>query len=189
MRLLIISILICCSVITEAQNKKRKNDNENSLAGVPLKERIVTGGGFGLGFGSQVDYISVSPLVGYKITEKLVAGTSLTYRYTKYKYYTPAIKLNDYGVGPFVRYSIFKNIFLQTEFEYLNYQFPTTGTESIRQTYNSFLAGGGFFQPVGNKAVFFLTALYNFSYKEPLPGVYSPYYSPLILRAGISFGF
>ena len=188
MRLFVISILIGSTLIATAQSKKRKSD-KNSLEGVPFKERLVTGGGLGLGFGSQVDYFSISPLVGYKITEKLVAGTSLTYRYTKYKYYTPALKLIDYGVGPFVRYSIFKNIFVQTEFEYLNYEFPTTPTESIRESYTSFLAGGGFFQPVGNKAVFFLTALYNFSYEEPLPGVYSPYYSPLILRAGISFGF
>jgi len=181
------SVLFCsfCFVMTVSVMAQ----GDNSLQGAPLSDRIVTGGGFGMSFNSQMDYISLSPLVGYKITQKLVAGASVTYRYTKYKYYTPALKLNDYGVGPFIRYSIFKNIYVQTEFEYLNYEFPTTGTESIRQTYNSFLAGGGFFQPVGDKAVLFVTALYNFSYTDPQPGIYSPYYSPLILRAGISFNF
>ncbi len=40
MRLLLISILICAAIVAEAQNK-RKGSNENSLDGVPFKERIV----------------------------------------------------------------------------------------------------------------------------------------------------
>jgi len=188
-RLLIVSILICCTLIAEAQNKRRKSDNENSLEGVPFKERIVTGGGFGLGFGSTQDFISVSPMIGYKITQKFLAGTGVTYRYTKYKFFTPAIKLTDYGISPFLRYTIFSNVFLQTEFEYLNYEFPTVGTETTRKAFTGFLAGGGFFQPIGNKAALYVLALYNFSYTDPKPGEYSPYYSPLIFRVGINFGF
>jgi hypothetical protein len=172
----------------EAQKRKGGND-DNSLEGVPLKERIVTGGGFGMAFGSSQDFISVSPMIGYRITQKFVAGTSVTYRYTKYKYYSPALKLTDYGVGPFLRYTIFNNVFLQAEYEYLNYEFPVSTEESTRKAFNSFLAGGGFIQPIGDKASFYVSALYNFSYKEPRTGEYSPYYSPLILRAGINVGF
>ena len=40
----------------------------NSLEGMPLKDRIVTGGGLGLGFGSVQDYFSVSPMIGYRLT-------------------------------------------------------------------------------------------------------------------------
>jgi hypothetical protein len=185
-RLLIASTLLCFTFMAEAQNK---GGYDNSLKGVPLKERIVTGGGLGLGFGSQVDYISISPLVGYRVTERFLAGTGITYRYTKYKYYTPALKLVDWGFNPFLRYTIFSNIFLQAEYEYLNYEFPTSPEESIRKEFNSFLAGGGFVQPIGDKAAFYITALYNFSYVEPLSGQYSPYYSPLILRAGVTVGF
>ena len=61
----------------------------NSLKGVPAKDRVVFGGGFGLSFSSYQDFISVSPQVGYFITRKLVAGTGVTYRYTNYKYYSP----------------------------------------------------------------------------------------------------
>lgn len=188
-RLLIVSILVCITLIAEAQNKRKKSNDENNLQGVPLKERIVTGGGFGLAFGSTQDFISLSPMVGYKITEKFIAGTSITYRYTKYKYYNPAIKLTDYGLGPFLRYTIFNNVFIQTEYEYLNYEFPTGPEQTTRKAFSSFLAGGGFIQPIGDKAAFYVSALYNFSYREPRPGEYSPYYSPLILRAGITLGF
>jgi hypothetical protein len=185
-RSLLIFFLLCCVFAGEAQKGK---SYDNSLEGLPLKERIVTGGGLGLAFGSTQDFISVSPMIGYRVTERLLAGTGFTFRYTKYKYYQPALTLTDWGFNPFLRYTIFNNIFLHTEYEYLNYEFPTTPEQSVRKAFNSFLAGGGFIQPIGDKAAFYITALYNFSYKEPLPGQYSPYYSPLILRAGISMGF
>lgn len=143
----------------------------------------MVGGGFGLGFGNLQDYVMVSPSVGYMLTKKFMGGVGITYRYTKYKYSTPAVSFNDYGASPFLRYMIFKSIFLQTEYEYLNYD-----SFEGRKPYNSFLAGGGFIQPIGNRASFYITALYNFSYSSPLPGVYSPYSSPLVIRAGISLG-
>ena len=56
-RLLLTSILICLTLIAEAQNK---GGYDNNLKGIPFKERIVTGGGLGLSFGSTQDFISVS---------------------------------------------------------------------------------------------------------------------------------
>src|SRR5687768_15674407 len=70
----------------------------NSLKGAPLKDRIVTGGGLGLGFGSVQDFVSVSPVIGYRLTTKFIAGTGFTYRYTNFKPYK--MKLNDYGISP-----------------------------------------------------------------------------------------
>lgn len=161
---------------------------DNSLKGVPAKERIVTGGGFGLGFGSNADYFSVSPQIGYMLTQKIMAGTGLTYRYTNYKFVEPSIKLNDYSVNPFTRYNVYENYFLQAEYEYLNFELPVTVTETTRRTFNSFLAGGGLIQPLGDRVALFIMALYNFSYVTPKPGQYSPYDSPLVLRIGVNAG-
>jgi hypothetical protein len=151
------------------------------------KERVFTGGGFGAAFGSYYDYVSVSPLIGYSITQKLAAGIQVQYRYTNYKGYTQTISTNDWGVSPFVRYSLFGPIFLHAEYEYLNYQYPTSNGEKFRRDFNSFMAGGGFFQPIGRRAGFYALALYNFSYDDL--DVYSPYNSPLVLRVGITAGF
>jgi hypothetical protein len=161
---------------------------DNSLKGVPFKERIVTGGGLGLGFGSVQDYISVSPVLGYSITKKFIAGTGVTYRYTNYKFYTPSLKLTDYAVSPFLRYNIYRGFFLQTEYEYLNYEFPVSQAETTRLDFGSFLAGGGLVQPIGRNLAFYVMALYNFSYQQPVPGRISPYGSPFVLRAGINIG-
>ena len=161
---------------------------DNSLKGVSFKERIVTGGGLGLGFGSVQDFVSVSPVIGYSVTKKFIAGTGITYRYTNYKITTPSIKLNDYAISPFLRYNIYRGFFAQTEYEYLNYEFPVTTAETIRMDFKSFLAGGGLVQPVGRNLAFYVMALYNFSYQQPVPGRISPYNSPFVIRAGINVG-
>lgn len=149
-----------------------------------IRERIFTGGGFGASFSSYYSYISVSPLIGYKITPKLAGGLQLTYRYTNYKTYRPSISTSDYGISPFVRFSVYGPFFLHAEYEYLNYEFPVSSSETVRLSFNSVMAGGGLFQPIGRRAGFYLLALYNFSYKAN-----SPYDSPLVLRAGITAGF
>lgn len=158
----------------------------NSLKGAPLKDRIVTGGGVGLGLGSVQDFFSVSPVIGYRLTTKLIAGTGVTYRYTNYKIVKPSIKLNDYGLNPFLRFTVYRNIFIQAEYEYLNYEFPVSVAETTRKSFDSFLAGGGFIQPIGRRLSFYLMALYNFSYQETAQ--YSPYDSPIVIRAGINIG-
>src|SRR5687768_8200896 len=92
---LLLNFALCTSSLAQGE--------DNSLKDVPFKERIVTGGGLGLGFGSNQDFISVSPVLGYAITKKLIAGSGFTFRYTNYKLYN--VTLIDYAVNPFVRYT------------------------------------------------------------------------------------
>lgn len=182
--LLFIVSLMFVSVLTFAQGE------ENSLKGVPWKERIVTGGGLGLSFGAYQDYIAVSPIIGYAFTKKFVAGTGLTYQYTKYKDVNPGrdITTSNYGINPFMRYTLFKGIFVQTEYEYLNYEAILPNLETTRANWDSFMAGGGIMQPLGSRAGIFFMVLYNFSYRDAQPGEYLPYGSPWVIRAGINVG-
>ncbi|MBL7877345.1 MAG: hypothetical protein JNL53_16895 [Cyclobacteriaceae bacterium] len=155
-----------------------------------FKDRIFTGGGFGLSFSSQYDFISVSPIIGYQITPRLAGGFNFIYRYTKFKYVTPSVSTHDYGVSPFLRFQVYGPLFLHTEYEYLNYEYVTYGGQSVRNSYSSFMAGGGLFQPIGRRAGFFAMALYNFSYRNPTSrNDYYPYSSPWVLRVGITAGF
>jgi len=155
-----------------------------------FKDRIFTGGGFGLSFSNYSDYFSISPIIGYKITPKLAAGVGIQYQYTKYKQYSPSFTTNNYGGSIFARYNFYGPLFLHAEYEYLSYEYFGYAGERLRKGYNSVLAGGGFFQPVGRHAGIFLMALYNFTYKNPTsPYEVLPYNSPWILRAGITAGF
>ncbi len=156
-----------------------------------IKDRIFTGGGFGLSFSSTYDYVSISPLIGYRVNQRLATGVSVTYRYAAHKYVTPKVSTNDFGISPFVRFQLYGPLFLHAEYEYLNNEYVLNSAgETMRQNFSSFMAGGGFFQPIGRRAGFFAMALYNFSYRNPTsPYDFYPYSSPLVLRAGITAGF
>jgi hypothetical protein len=164
---------------------------ENSLKGVPIKERIVTGGGFGLGFTNAQDFISISPSIGYALTRKFLVGTGVSYQYNKFKnvYQGKSVVVNNYGINPFARFMVYQGFFIQTEFEHLRYQgILVPSLEKTNNSFNSFMAGGGLLQPIGNKASFFAMALYNFSFRNPQPGEFLPYNSPWVVRAGFNLG-
>jgi len=176
-----VSMLCVCSSMAFAQW------GEEQMAEKPkFRDRLFTGGGMGASFSSYYNFVSVSPLVGVVVTPKLATGIQFTYRFSQYKTYTPELTTNDYGVSPFVRFNVFGPVFLHAEYEYLNYEYPYSGggSDTERRGFSSFMAGGGFFQPVGRHAGLYFMALYNFSY-----GTNSPYDSPLVLRVGITAGF
>ncbi len=164
---------------------------EETLSNKPSpKERIFVGGGLGASFNSYADFVSVSPIIGYRVSQRFAPGIGFQYRYTSYKTFNPKLTTDDYGVSLFARYTLYGPLFLHAEFEHLNYEFPgTVPGETLRKDFNSLLAGGGFFQPVGRNAGFFAVALYNFSYQNSYNYSYYPYSSPLILRVGITAGF
>ena len=60
--------------------------------------------------------------------------------------------------------------------------------ETERYSFDSFMAGGGFFQPMGRNAGLFAMALYNFSYKSNYTSPQA-YNSPWVIRVGITAGF
>lgn len=161
-----------------------------------FKEKVFFGGGLGAGFGNYT-YVNVSPIIGYRITPRLSAALRLMYQYTTFDYFdyqdqeTKNYSGNDFGIGGFVRFSLFGPIYLQAEYEHLIYdELYYDGTTS-RSNFDSFMAGGGIAQPVGGKAFLFLTAMYNFSYENfNQTNVYRvPYDSPWVIRVGITAGF
>ena len=152
-----------------------------------LKDRIFTGGNFGLSFGSGNTFIEVAPLVGYRFTNAFSAGGGISYRYRNVKLSNnQSVSTTDYGGSLFARYNVYDPFFAMAEYEFLNYEIPFFNAESSRESYNSVLIGGGVSQPLGGKATMNFIALYNMSYSDLTPG---PYTSPWIIRGGISIGF
>src|SRR5262249_12355255 len=144
------------------------------------------GGGIGLSFG-DVDYVELAPLIGYRFLPKLDGGVQLVYQYQHDSRYAETFTLNNYGANVFTRYFVVPSIFLQAEYQYLNYEYALPSFDTTRSTYNSLLAGGGFSQPMGRQAGFYVSALYNFSYNSTDP--HSPYTDPWIIQAGVTAGF
>ena len=142
-----------------------------------LKDKIFFGGNFGFQFGT-VTLIDISPLIGYKITDKLSAGIGGTYlHYDNRKYFFTTY---IYGGRIFGNYSITNNVYTHLEYEILNieqYDFPKN-----RININSILAGLGYRQQVGRNTSINILALWNLNESS-----YSPYVNPII-RGGINFG-
>jgi hypothetical protein len=178
-RLVILLIIISFNSFAQSANEIDEYSD--------FKERIFTGGNFGLSLGTGNTYIEVAPLVGYRFTNAFSAGGGFSYRYRNVKVSNNLnISTTDYGLNLFSRYNVYDPFFAMAEYEFLNYEIPFSNGESNRESYNSFLVGGGVSQPLGSKATMNFIALYNLSYSELTPG---PYNSPWVIRGGISLGF
>lgn len=159
-------------------------------------DRLIFGGGLGLQFGT-VTFIDISPVIGYRVTEKLEAGLGVTYKYYKYNdFYVDAttgqkidLKSNMFGGSIYTRYHFLKSLFAHVEYERLRYNYDdiySSGGQIIRDpihTYiNSLFVGGGLRQQITANSYLFVMALWNLT-EEPL----SPYSNPVI-RMGVLLG-
>lgn len=166
--------------------------------------RIIFGGGLGFGFGN-VTNISVSPIVGYRISDNFSAGVGLGYQYFRIK---DKFTLQDQNLGyikkPYTatmyspsiwgRYVIWRNIFAHLEYEH-NFMSETvydpyviyTGPEkAIKNRINvpSLLLGGGIRQPISERVSIIFQGLY-----DVLQDKNSPYLGTISFRFGIVAGF
>jgi hypothetical protein len=102
----------------------------------PFMDRIYLGGSLGLAFGSKSTLIDVSPSVGYALTDDIIAGLGLTYKYYQYNdyffdtanFHPTDLKISMYGFSIFARYfltktemPIIENAFLHAEIEPLTF--------------------------------------------------------------------
>jgi len=163
-----------------AQTDKEIQDNSSFL------DRVFVGGNLGLQFG-DVTNVQIAPIVGYRVTNDFSAGVGVQYQYIKFKRFVPALTSNNYGASVFARYRVKAPFFLQAEYEYLNYEYFVTASESLRSSLSSVFVGGGISQPLGGNAAFTLSVMYNLSYDAT--DLNSPYSSPLRVTGGINLGF
>lgn len=150
---------------------------------IPWKQKIIFGGNLGLQFGGETR-IDLSPEIGYKITENLIAGVGVSYQYYKSKLYNYSTSL--YGGKVFSRYYIMKNVFGHAEFETLSLESDVFDPKGIhgdvdRFWIQSLLVGGGYKQPIGQNSALIITVLWNLNDTPD-----SPYSNPII-RIGFVF--
>lgn len=148
-----------------------------------FSDRLYFGGGFGFSSSGNATLLNVSPTVGYMFTNDLSGGIGIIYQYVNYK--SIDLKTNNYGGRLFGRYNITPQLFGYTEYEAMNYEFPTiSGNEytTRRELSPSLFVGAGYFQPFGARGGVSLMLLYNVIYKENN----SPYPRPYVVRVGFN---
>lgn len=151
--------------------------------GSDWKDRVFTGGGGSLGggtdrYGNKYFSFALTPLVGYMLTPKVSAGTSLTYQSVNYS--DVGVKYVQYGAMPFIRYNM-EQLFLTAEYNYLNIPVLNSQYETTDRLFASrMLAGAGYSVPVG-RARMNMVGMYDLLYK---PNQY--FLSPWVFRVFFS---
>jgi hypothetical protein len=177
-------LFLLCAVSLTTFAQQPKGTSKNSAAGLPLSERLFFGGGGGFNtgihpyYGFKYTYISVSPLVGYRVTLPWSVGVQLTYQ--TYRFPTQNVRLDQYGVAPFTQYR-FGKLFAYGEYQVIS---VPTFDKSSRKLYNRLPIGIGFTQPIGSRAAINAVALYDVIYNKAT----SPFGSPWVLRVYVTAG-
>jgi hypothetical protein len=152
-----------------------------------IGSKFFFGGGVGASFGT-VDYVSIAPMVGYRVVPRVDVGLQPFYQWTRDGRYATSVSTTDYGVGVFTRVRIVYGLFAEGDYQYTNFEYVNSNLTTTRDTHNAFLAGGGYSFAVGRNVGFYASALYDFTYDSSEP--YGQYYdSPVRLQVGVSVGF
>jgi hypothetical protein len=161
---------------TEAESKPRKSSGEENFW-----DKVYVGGSFWMQFGN-VTFIDVSPLVGYRFTDKFSAGPGIVYQYYKDDRYSPSYETNTYGFRFFARHTIFKQLFAQAQYESLSTEFLYIDGSKSREWVQGAFIGGGIAQPLGRRGAIILSGMYNLLYDEER----SPYPSAWVFNIGFT---
>jgi len=120
------------------------------------------GGTLGFSFWNDYFYLTIQPMVGYKVTPKLSIGGKIGYSYINYS--DVDIDTHNYGASLFSRFRVIPQLYLHGEFVYWSYETlvfnqSTLSYESGRNWVPFILLGGGFVQQLGPNTSMFIEVL------------------------------
>jgi hypothetical protein len=146
-------------------------------------ERWTFGGYVGFGFGT-VNWVSVSPEVGYFVAERLWTGASGYFQFTNDTSYTPDFNTTNYGFGLFARYFFFGRAYAAAQWNWSSVEVRSFGADASRENRSSFYLGGGYAQPLGGNTALLIEVLYDLTGNAV--GLYG---SPLVVQMGVTVAF
>lgn len=130
-------------------------------AAVPKKKRpMFYGGTVGMTFGDYTS-ISISPMVGLKLTPRVSVGVMGTYEYIKDTRYKEDVTASNYGGSVFARFFPVPRFYGHAEFEYMSYKYSTSDLETDRTWVPFLLLGGGIVQPISPRAALTVEVLFD----------------------------
>ncbi len=161
------------------------------------RTRLIVGGGLG-GGSLQGGYIfSVTPSVGYMVTDRFHAGINLGYFYSKQEIpYSDGsyelFKNRVVSTSLYARFFPLDVIFLQvtpeinfakTKYEYYYALTDQTTTENLTNSIPAFLVGGGYAQRLGGNSYMMISVMYDL-----VQNPNSPYYRQPVFGGGLALG-
>lgn len=180
-KILLLLLLAVCSGTIQAQSDSIRRNTGRGPAPKPFADRLVFGGNIGLQFGTTT-VINISPQVGYKVTDRFVAGVGGTYQYVSLRYFNTRYEYKILGYNLWSRYYPFENLFLHAEYNRL-YSEWQPWTMKGKYWIDGILVGGGYRQQIAGNFGANILVLFNVK-----PSDEWPYRNPII-QAGFGFGF
>ena len=154
MKHFLIILLITTSSLLFAQQNDSTNVNEKNKSEMTKSNNSVSkwyyGGNIGFSFWNNYFYLSIAPMVGYKITPQFSVGGKIGYAYSSNSSVDPTFNTSSYGGSVFTRYRIIPQFYLHGEFVYASYEnvyLQPLGKYTTERNWVPFLLlGGGFSQ-------------------------------------------
>ena len=142
-------------------------------------ERIYYGGTLSASF-SGTTSVGFYPWVAYKLTPKLSAGVKLGYQWVDYG----SESTHSYGGSVLARFMTQRNLYLQGEYQMVNYE-VFSAFSSEREWVPFLLLGGGVFKQIAPRTAVYAEVLF-----DVLQDDRSPYndWEPII-NVGVGVGF
>lgn len=162
-------ILFSLSATAQTAADSSKNTGVKSPNNRPWSERIQFNMGGGLMLGNQFTNIHLLPQIGYRFTNSITAGIGGHFQYYKNTFLSNEAFL-IYGGNLFARNMLSDNLFIQAEYQMLNFR---------EEWGNYALIGGGY---VPNGRGVFISA-----YMVLYPQYSDLYRVPFIIRGGFIF--
>ncbi|MBK8550983.1 MAG: hypothetical protein IPL53_07965 [Ignavibacteria bacterium] len=182
-------VSITLSFASETNNDLKLSLNDNSPAAKTPMKRFYVGGDIGATFGDYTQ-ISLSPYIGYRISNEVSTGLQFIYNHSwqytnKDQENQTTLQSNTYGGNYFLQYNPVPSFYLKGEFEYDTYtNYTTTQGTNITQGVPFIFLGAGYSKAISRSATF------NAGIKvDVLNNVNSPYedFTPF-LYAGVNVG-
>ena len=157
-------------------------------------ERLVGGGSLGGGYSNGWN-VSVTPWVGYKVTDRFWAGIGLDYLYSSFKIPRSDFKEKFSVTAPkvFANYYVTPDINIATEYSRNFVAYKRNNDSAFRFSSPSWLAGAGYLQRFGKGGVR-LEAFYDVLYNSNIDTVNGRLVnrnfrgSPWVLRINFVYG-
>ncbi|MGB0166816.1 MAG: hypothetical protein ACPF8V_08190, partial [Luteibaculum sp.] len=174
-------VLLCVTLIGIGLTKQ--NISFGQVSNSP-QNKLALGGEFSLAFGS-ITLINISPKLGYRFSEKFMAGPGVVYQYYRDRINEPDFKFstNVFGPAVFARYRVTPGVAAYTEFQQLFYRVNSNINEFNESVQVPVLfVGAQVFQQIGsNVSLNFSLLIDVLEYDE------SPYPNPYIGAGGFYF--
>lgn len=165
---------ICCLLIisfsllfqtafgqTDGDEKKNDKSEETGEPIHPFISDLIWGTGFGAQFGG-ITFIDISPMVGYPITKRFIAGLGGSYRYYRQRGATanaPSFRANILGGSVWSRFYVFDNLYAHAEYEMLRIDL-FGGANQVSYLKGTALVGAGYQQRYGERVTGFMSVLF-----------------------------